>query len=58
MHESGGDALIREGNCLQAYWQYVENNFQENQRRFGGFMHCSRPLVKYAGKPGRGRVYS
>ncbi len=52
MHERAGDAAIRAGNCLQAYRQYVENNFQRIVK--DSVVHasksaliCSRPLVKY-----------
>ena len=49
MPESAEDASIREENYLQAYRQYVENNFHENQRRFGAFTHYSIPLVNIRG---------
>jgi len=29
--ESAGDSAFDAGNCLQAYWQYVENNFQDKR---------------------------
>ncbi len=29
--ESAGDSTVDAGNCLQAYWQYVENNFQDKR---------------------------
>ena len=47
MDKSAEDATICTEDCLQAHCRDVENNFQENCRRFGAFIHCSRPLVKY-----------